>query len=460
MKLLEQAQQHLAREEWEELLFNARQLEQFANYKASAANFMGVAHFKLGNLDEAEAYFLKLIAIKPDDAAPINNILTLYMQTNQWQKAAVWAEKLSQMAPNADIFRDLGAIHIASGNFEQAMTTLTRAVALYPNDHHLAFLLFSLQMDSQPCRNWKNIPANLAPDALEPTHAMLFQQLELIHAWYTSNVPILRTILGKLEMTLLTQKRHVEAMMRGEIATTVGTKSLVNVVFSLQGYHLLFAELLNALPPPRDESLPTLWMVGDSHALSPTGQTLVWRGKTYQLDCALAQGIKAWHLARPQNGQMCASFLAQLRATPPDATCLISVGEIDTRVNEGIWPLVQKGKNVDSLIAATFAPAIARIWTEAGGRTLVFAGIPVPHHSRPDLLPEAERQPYLAMLKKANEAIRDAALAHGCDFIDLHALTTANMAWYMERAHLKPLAVPEAFKSHLVTAIPLVARAA
>lgn len=132
----------------------------------------------------------------------------------------------------------------------------------------------------------------------------------------------------------------------------------------------------------------------------------------------------------------------------------MSVGEIDARANEGIWPLAQKtGKPATQLIEATVAGAIAFVQAHASHLgPIIWAGIPAPVSNR-----QTPDPAYAAMVTAFNQHLQQAAHAAKHGFLDLHDLTAqpdgfSNETWHLEDTHLQPTALPHAFQHHYLPA--------
>lgn len=112
-------------------------------------NNLGVIHHTQGNLQEAEQYFLKALAIKEDYLTARLNLADLYQATQRWPQAARQLEKyISIDNQNPNILNQLGAVYLEMANLEKkAQAVLTKSLALNPGQKTAKDLLAKLKKD-------------------------------------------------------------------------------------------------------------------------------------------------------------------------------------------------------------------------------------------------------------------------------------------------------------------------
>ena len=112
-------------------------------------------------------------------------------------------------------------------------------------------------------------------------------------------------------------------------------------------YYSTVAQLCRHVPypVPLAPQQPSVYVLGDSHCLSPAWSTLSLGGTTHLLRPVLVTGTKAWHLRDDCTFYTHANYLAaraSIPSSPPPAALVFCFGEIDCR--EGLLQAVDKAK--------------------------------------------------------------------------------------------------------------------
>merc|ERR1712159_897325 len=88
-----------------------------------------------------------------------------------------------------------------------------------------------------------------------------------------------------------------------------------------------------------------LYLIGDSHSMSPSWQTINIQGKPTLIVNKLITGLKIWHLRDVCNFYTKKQFENAMRNVPRGADVMFMFGEIDCR--EGMMNSVAKGYHKD-----------------------------------------------------------------------------------------------------------------
>lgn len=204
----------------------------------------------------------------------------------------------------------------------------------------------------------------------------------------------------------------------------------------------------------RDAAPDTLHIIGESHCLSPHGTAVEIGGDLYRLESHMIIGCKAWHLADPKVNYFQRAYWTIAGGLPEGANLLVTIGEIDCRMDEGMFPRHKKtGAPLDDIIASTaggLVNFVATLAAEKGQRANI-CGVPAPHHARSSetAMSDSDLGAYLDMIRRFNVAVAELANKHGCGFVDLYAMTvgeagTATGDQHIDRTHLYPSAIHEA----------------
>lgn len=118
-----------------------KMLELDNNYPA-ALNLKGILEYKKGNMETAQSFFQGAIDSDPGYAEPYTNLGVLYWRKEKHDEALANLRRgfiLSPVVPDANSL--YYSVASALGQYAEAETELRNAVALYPNNKNLAFLL-------------------------------------------------------------------------------------------------------------------------------------------------------------------------------------------------------------------------------------------------------------------------------------------------------------------------------
>lgn len=197
-----------------------------------------------------------------------------------------------------------------------------------------------------------------------------------------------------------------------------------------------------------------LYILGDSHALSPSGMRLTAFGARRFVTPKLIIGCKAWHLAQNHENRFKHSLEIAARDIPKGAYVVATFGEIDCRWGEGIMrhhcnhPESDLSETIPELTEG-YVRYLAAL-RDRGGWQLILQSVPAP--IVPSGLSTTEMEPLIRIIHIFNESLNAAAKRHGCSWIDAHALSAApsgvaSGGWHLDSNHLKPHYLSEIFNS-------------
>ena len=104
---------------------------------AEAHTFLGWTYSFQGHLDEAIAECHRAIEVDPDFGNPYNDIGVYLMQKGLYDEAIPWLEKAKQATryePRHFPYLNTGRIHLARGQWLQALKEFEKAVEVMPDD--------------------------------------------------------------------------------------------------------------------------------------------------------------------------------------------------------------------------------------------------------------------------------------------------------------------------------------
>lgn len=200
-----------------------------------------------------------------------------------------------------------------------------------------------------------------------------------------------------------------------------------------------------------DSSLAPLFVVGDSHCLAYDGLAVTLGGVSHATTARLVMGAKAFHLGEPRPNQYKWLLAKVVNEIPPGAPLVLSLGEIDCRIDEGILPFYKKsGGDLDALVRDQVSHYVAHVEsvTRPQNLRLHFLGVPAPYLSallrrHPELADPADQKLLVRIIQSFNGALSAVAQAGGYKFLDIYAVSagadgSANGAAHVDDYHLKP----------------------
>ncbi len=200
--------------------------------------------------------------------------------------------------------------------------------------------------------------------------------------------------------------------------------------------------------PSHPAPLPALVAVGESHSMTLANLYFPWQVGTVKGLTAFVMGAKMHHLgdtAAHYQGECVRLHLEGLKTKP--VHLLMTIGEIDCRPDEGLWPLHRKtGQPLDALIERTVSGYIDFLQRTLVGHQLAsitVQGIPAPGYAFEEDKDPGDIPGFVAMIRAVNDCLRAKSLAAGFNFLDVHAATVGadgrgNGRWHLDGYHLSP----------------------
>jgi Flp pilus assembly protein TadD len=198
----------------------------------------------------------------------------------------------------------------------------------------------------------------------------------------------------------------------------------------------------------------TIYVIGDSHALTAANLVLPVDGAMTRLQTHLVFGCKAWHLVREQPSPYRGMYDLALGRIPEGATVLAVFGELDCRLKEGIVRAVRNDPTLDAdTLVDDLVAGYVSFMLEAGkarGLTVWFQS-PAMSNINMSLVEDDVRAVFLGVIHRFNERLRAVTAAHGARLIDVNAVTTADdggarRGHYIDTNHIRPSGLIKAFE--------------
>jgi hypothetical protein len=166
-------------------------------------------------------------------------------------------------------------------------------------------------------------------------------------------------------------------------------------------------------------------------------------------------GVKMYHLSEPSSSYHSTLLLEHFKFIKPNTDIMFTIGEIDTRPDEGIWQVhLKKEKNLEEIIDNTVGGYIGFLHENLKDKNLssvTIQGIPAPNYALDGDKDPKDKEGFLNMIKQVNEKLKNLTLEKGWNFLDVYSATLgedgkSNKKWHIDGYHLQPLFYTEADK--------------
>ncbi len=432
---------------------------------------LGIALERTGRNNEALAAYQKALSIAPNDTEILNKLGNAYAQLKRMEEATTSFQKALQLNPaSVATLNSLGIMHRDIGQLDQSISYYHRALKIAPERFeilcNLAIALQDtgrLQEAESACQKALSYNTSYTAAYKQLTDALHFQQRS--SDWDA----VLDSALTKADLSTDSRNqmlisKAIIAWMDGNVdacgqilsmAAPLLSQTITDkVTYSAMGYY----KFLKALVAFRNEH-PSLYtvsgkshihMIGDSHSLSYTGTVLELDANTYQVVSHLIMGCKAWHLSQHGPNRYKAAFDCVLQKLSHGDTAIISMGEIDCRSNEGIFPAHKKhDTDLANAIESLVGNFVHFILHESRKKQLniIFYGVPAPSCSLEHFC-ESDRLAYLTTVELFNTSLAKAAASSQCRFIDVYGHTVATGGVSNGIHHIDPFHLAPDFLAH------------
>lgn len=435
----------------------------------------GVALQELKRFDEALASYRRVTALKSDYVTAHYNSGVALHALKRFDEALASYDRAISLNPNyAEAYSNRGATLQELTRFDDALASYDRAIALKP-DHSGAYFnransLVDIGRPESALADYGKA-IEIEPDFAEA-------RLNLGHAFYNLDdldraLAAYQNVLNvdpfnfgfdaavQLAIQHYVSGNHEECRAKLDASIRILENADLERI-NVRAYWRYLDKLLSWWQLNRDasqaQSAGTLYVVGESHALSAHGMVVPCNGQSMQCVAELVFGCKQWHLGNGDPNKYKHKFEAVIARLPRESAILLVFGEIDCRHDEGIIKAWEKmpDKSLDDIVKSTVDSYIdyARRTAAHRGHRLVIGGVPATN-IRLDALSKMEIERFVQVIRVFNATLKRQALASGLGFLDIYALTDrgdgiASGDWHIETHHLLPSAMVEAFAKHYI----------
>ena len=408
---------------------------------AEAHSNLGKTFYDLGKLHEAEEQCRLAIDIKfnfPEAHFNLGNVLqSLY----RYEDSIISFKQAIKLEPNyTEALYQLANTHQELGSLEEAEKIFKKAILLKPD---FALALFTLSKLLIYKNNTKGIYQLLERAMIVDPNSIGLKACVLI------------AINKLLEGDIIESKKYLDqAFIIKEKKSKIfqNEKIFYKYLIKLFNWH----ENKSFYFFNNDNS-KKIFIIGESHSLVSHYLDVNFDGKDYKCKSFLIIGCKQWHLGNSSKNKYKIQFENLLSSLPKSSLIMITIGEIDCRLDSGILKVKKKypEKNLENLISITienFLKYICKI-NLSYSHNIIIQGIPCPNINIENISKE-KIDNLIFLIKTFNTELKSKSKEKGLLFLDLGKLTDrgdgfSNKIWHLDNYHVTPDAMIEAFDNYI-----------
>ncbi len=406
-----------------------------------AYNNLGNTLQQLGKLDEAETSYKKAIALKPDFAEAQNNLGNTLQELGRLDEAEVSYKQAIVLKPDSALaYYNLGNALKELGRLDEAEANYTQAVTLKP-DH--AESLHNLSI----VQSYMN---NLEAEIVSLQHILQIDKDD-----YGLRAGVNLAICHFLKGDFQDSKKHLLASSK--IQERTSSEFTIEKIYWKYLLDILSWHEKSCVNPPHRKANKTLFVIGESHSLASHYLHVQSSGSVMLCQAKLIKGCMQWHLGNSKKNQFKNQFNDIFSSLPKHSKVLLTVGEIDCRLDSGIIKHKNKfpEKEIEEIIADTIENYLIYIKKNNFDyqHTIIIQGVPCPNIDA-GAYSEKEILQLIETIRKFNVELKTKARKKGFGFLDVHELTDrgdgfSNTQWHIDKFHLSPNGFLEAWRRYV-----------
>ena len=404
------------------------------------------------NYTEAEKLINKIVTNKPDSWELNAQLMLIKEVTKDCNGAIKYFNNAIKYAPTETSLRKKGAVLLSKyGKIDCAKNHYLRILEKTPEDYE-ALLLCGEMLSQTP--NQKEAEAMLeryliyAPKN-NPQSGHLQAAVNLLIMSYTNAeikkcnymLNMIRIMVGKgytKSITLEANRTFVRAFSR-----------LIKLYLeSLNRNQCLKEKIISGdeLTLNRKERI---LHIGDSHCLAFAHQEIKINNKALTIAPIIIKGAKAWHYCQAENNEYKTALALHINQMTRNKPLLISFGEIDCRINEGILAYCRKyNQSIEKVTVATAKGYIKWVWKLLTSKNLkpYFVGVSAPSKDYQNRYTKKDEIARLTLIRKFNETMQRQCKNLKVNYIDIFDVTAGtdgynNEKYMIDEYHLSPIAL-------------------
>ena len=403
---------------------------------ASAHNNIGNISKKLDRFEEAETSYKKAIKIEPNLLLANFNLGTTLKHLNRLDEAETTYKKAIEIDPNyVDTYNNLGGVLFELGKLEEAEECFKKAIALKP-DNPEYLVNFSMVLDYLNKSDEAKLQLEKIPRLLADKHSLRGKINLAIYKFLEDDFT--------LSKKYLSESSEVMQIFVPELE-------------NYRIYHGYLTKILSSLQDKPSNIDEKIYVIGDSHALVSHGISVPLSKNNFLCKSILIMGCTQWELGNSSKNKYKIKFENTIRSLPKSSKILLSIGEIDCRLNYGIIKHNDKypKKNRLDLVKFTIENYLNYIHkiNSLYQHKITIQGVPAPNVNQINSSKEKIKE-LQDLINNFNIVLKDKSIEMGFSFLDLYALTSnsdgsSNKIWHIDTHHLSRKAMVESWRLHL-----------
>ncbi|MDB2562509.1 tetratricopeptide repeat protein [Sulfurimonas sp.] len=389
-------------------------------------------YYNIGNLyyeysmyEEALEYYTNVISLSSKHLGALNNMGLVYTKLKDYTLAIEsYAKSIDIDDKQALVYSNLGNIFYDIGKFEDSIMYFKMAISLDSGNQkdyfNLANTLNALTYDNEAM--------NILEKAISIKSSYLDARVVMANLyWMYGNIDKCYE-----QVSYLLQYMQLRGYENQDKITRGFTVFLSKLIEYVQNNPSLY----------KQESLPHIVIIGDSHSLSYAHTVLKYKEEEYIVDARMIFGCKVWHLANNSQNRFKAHFKNLLMKIPDNCKVIFSIGEIDCRVDEGILPYCKKigcdiERYIDDLVSSYIRYIVEAIKVKV--IEVIIYGVPAPDNNNMELI---------RTIQLFNEKLQRNCKKYDFEFLNPYLITSdvygkSNGIYHIENVHLKPSTLQE-----------------
>lgn len=407
---------------------------------ADAHNNLGITLKELGRPEEAEISYKQALELQPNSAKLYSNLGNVLTELGRYEDAQKnLRQALLLKSDDAETHYNLGNALQGAGSVEAAGACYKQAIVLKPG---FSEAILNLSIGHYYMNNQKaSISALENLLKMDPdNHGLRAGVLLAIFQFLESNFNLSETYL--LQASKIQQKLTLE--FRNE---KIYRKYLLNLL----NWHK--NNVVNSCSTFKNK---TLFVIGESHCLTyhllnfqSSQDHFLWKSK-------LVMGCKQWDLGNSNRNKYKIKFESIFHSLPKFSEVILTIGEIDCRLDSGIIKHKKKfpEKDLKKLVITNIKNYLHYLQkTNADCQhNIIIQGVPCPNIDTKNYQKKEVNQ-LIEVIKIFNIELKKKSKEKGFGFLDVHRLTDrgdglSNAIWHIDDIHLSPEAMLEVWSRY------------
>ena len=423
-------------------LANNKSLNTFQPKTVSAQEYcrMGIEMQMGGKLKEAERFYWQAIALKPDYAQVFNNLGVIMQKSHKFQEARkIYTHAIVLKPDYAIAYCNLGITLQKLGLLKEAETSYRQAILL-KSDYAEAMLKLAIVL-------YYMNDLNEVIDIL--------QNILLIDSDYFGlKAGVLLAIFSFLDGNIKMSKKYL-------MKTTHIWEETSEEFKNEKTYHRYLTKIIQSRKDTiyyryNQKKDKILYVIGESHSLNSHQLHIQYSGIKFFCKSMLIVGCMQWHLGNPTRNQYKNKFEKFFSIVPKSSKVLLTIGEIDCRLDSGI---IKHNNSYENNLNLTIENTIENYLkyilkiNSVYNHDIIVQGVPCPNINVENYS-KNELTKLIEVIKKFNSILKNKTKEKGLNFLDVYTLTNrgdgfSNAKWHLDSYHLSPDGMLEAWSKYV-----------